>query len=638
MLDFIRTHKRISQFLLLIFIVPSFVFVGVSGYSSYGDKENVVAKVAGYSITQEEWDGAQRRQVDRMRKVMGARFDAKIFESPEFKDEVLNNLIAQRALAAEVGRQHMSVSDQVLQQSILSIPELIKPDGTFDKERYKSLLASQGLTEAGYDAALRHDLTMQQIRSGIQSSAFIPKTVATRISDLAAQVRDVQPMLIKSSDYLSKVVVTDDMLKDFYNKNWARFEMPEQMKAEYVVLTTAAVAASISVSDTDVKSYYEQNTQRYATKEKRRASHILIKVAKDASDADKVAAKEKAESILKQVRKKPSDFSRLAKKHSQDSGSAVKGGDLNYFGRGMMVKPFDNEVFKLKKGEISNLVVTDFGYHLIMLTGIKPSVVKPLKEVKAEIATAIKRQLVSKKFAAAAEIFTNMVYEQSDSLKPVAEELKLEIKTVSGLQREVNSNAAGAPYNKDKFLRALFSDEVTKNELNSEAIEISPNVLIAGRVLEYTPKKVRPFKEVKPVIEKVVKFDKATTLATRAGEAKLAKLQQGGKATGFDQAKSVSRAQRQGIAPDLLLALMKADVSKLPAYVGLSFPQRGYGIYRIIKVTTPKQDEAHRQAEAREISNILSQQEMMAYLEALKLRAKVEVIKSAKASANKADD
>ena len=633
MLNFFRTHQRLAQFLLLIFIVPSFVFVGIQGYSSFGGGDNVVAKVAGYKITQEEWDAAQRSQVQRMRKMLGKRFDAKMFETAEFKNDVLDDMIVKRALASEMIGRSMVVPDHVLQRRIMSIRGLTKADGTFDHERYKSLLKAQGYTEASYEAGLRQDLSMQQIRSAVPASAFIPKAVAKRISEIAAQEREVSPLFIKSADFMSKVDVTDAMLQEYYNKHVAQFEVPEQMKAEYVVLDMDAVKADITVSDADVKSYYDQNAKRYAAPEQRRASHILIKVDKSASEADKAAAKAKAEGILKQLQQNPANFSSLAKQHSQDPGSGSKGGDLGYFGKGMMVKPFETTAFKLKQGELSGLVATDFGYHIIKLTGIKPSVIKPLKDVKAEIAEAIKRQLLSKRFAEAAEIFTNTVYEQAESLQPVAKELKLKIKTVSGLTRDVNSKAKDAPYNQKKFLSALFSDDVIKNKLNSEAVEISANTLIAGRVVEYKPKTAKPFKDVKAFIAEQVKRTEATAIATEEGKAKLAALQQGGKVTGFGASKSISRAMRGSMSSALLQKLMSADVSKLPAYVGMEVPLRGYGIYRISKVTTPKIDEAQQEENARQIVNLLAQQEMLAYLEGLKIRLKTEIIKPAKTAA-----
>ena len=635
MLEFIRRNRRLTQIVLLIFIVPPFVFFGLEGYTRMSD-DNAVAKVAGQNISQQEWDNALREQMERMRQDYGAQVDAKVMESPEFKNNVLDGLLVQRALAAEVSRRYLSASDQTLQQAIMGIPGLTKSDGSFDAERYKAFLAARGMTPQLFEASVRHDITLQQIRNAVQSSSFVPSTVADRISDVAAQERDVQQLRFDSAKYLSKVNVTDEMIVAFYEKNPKLFEIPEQMKAEYVVLTAAAVAADIKVSDDDVKSFYEQNAKRYASDEQRRASHILITVKKDAADADRAAAKKKAEELLAQARKKPADFAKLAKENSQDPGSAAKGGDLGFFGRGMMVKPFEEAAFSQKKGEISDLVQSDFGYHIIMVTDTKGASSKSLSEVKTQIVAEIRRQLVSKKFTEAAEVFSNTVYEQADSLNPAADKLKLKIETVSGLKREPDPKAApNLPYNNERFLRAMFSDETIKNKRNSEAVEIAPSVLIAGRVVEYKPTGKRALDEVKAAIKERLTLEEATKLAKAEGEARLAKLSTGGEASGFGESKTMSRAKREGVHPAVLSAVLKANVSKLPAYVGVEFPLQGYGIYRITKVTQPEPDKARRQAERQQMAGILSQQEMIAYLEALKKKTKAEILKPAKAADNK---
>lgn len=618
------------QFLLLLLIFPSFAFFGVESYTRFREHDNAVAKVAGHSITQQEFDAAQREQMDRMRQMFGAQFDPKMFDTPEAKQAILDNLVAQRVIAAEAVHNHLSVSDRTLQQTIIAIPGLTGADGKFDAERYKSLLAMQGMNPAVYEARLRQDMTMQQVSGAIQSSAFAPKTVANRLSDLNDQEREVQERLFKTADYVSQVKITDDMLKAYYDKNSAQFEIPEQVKAEYVVLNSDALAAQIPVSEADVKSYYEQNMKRYGEEEQRRASHILIKADKNAAAAEKAAAKAKAEALLARVRKNPAEFAKLAKENSQDPGSAENGGDLGFFGKGMMVKPFEDTAYKLKQGEISDLVQSDFGYHVIELTGIKPASIKPLDEVKGEIAAEIRKQLVAKKYSEMAELFTNTVYEQSDSLKPAADKLKLKIESVSNLTRNPNpAIAPNAPYNNPKFLKALFSDDAIKNKRNTEAVEVAPNTLIAGRVLEYKPVTKRPFADVETIVrERVIQIE-AAKLARKAGEAKLAEIKSNGDAGGFSEPKTVSRAKGEAINRDAFGAVMKADTSKLPAYVGVDLPQ-GYGIYRINKVSQPKTvDMARRQAEQQQIANALAQQEMAAYLEALKKKAKVEIMKPA---------
>ncbi|HJW57017.1 MAG TPA: SurA N-terminal domain-containing protein [Burkholderiaceae bacterium] len=635
MFEFVRTHQRLMQFILLLFIFPSFAFFGLESYSRFSNSDNAVAKVAGQSISQQEFDAAQREQMDRFRQILGAQFDPKMFDTPEAKQNILDNLIAQRALAAEAARDHLSVSDRTLQQSILDIPGLANKEGKFDSERYKSLLAMQGMTPAMYEARLRHDLALQQINAAIQTTAFAPKTVATQLSNLNDQERNVQELTLKTADYVSQVKITEDMLKSYYDKNGGQFEIPEMAKADYVVLNSDALTAQITVSDADIKAYYEQNAKRFGTEEQRRASHILIAVKKDASAADHAAAKAKAEKVLAQLRKNPGDFAKLAKQNSEDTGSAERGGDLDYFGKGMMVKPFEDAAYKLKQGEISDIVQSDFGYHIIQLTGVKPASIKSLDEVKGEVATEIKKQLAVKKFAELAEIFTNTVYEQSDSLKPVADKLKLKIETASNLTRQSNpSLPANVPYNNEKFLKVLFSDESIKNKRNTDAVEVAPNTLIAGHIVEYKAVSKQPFDEVKDKIRERVTQIEAASLAKKAGETRLALLKQQDDASGFSDAKTVSRSRSEGLNRAALTAVMKADVTKLPVYTGVEESGKGYSIYRIIKVSQPvSSDPARRQAEQQQIENALAQQEMLSYIDVLKQKAKAKILKPVAASA-----
>ncbi|HWU97213.1 MAG TPA: SurA N-terminal domain-containing protein [Oxalicibacterium sp.] len=633
MFEFIRTHQRLMQFLLLLIIFPSFAFFGLESYTSMSDSSSAVAKVNGQEITQPEWDAAQREQMERFRQMFGDQFDPKMFDTPEAKQEVLNNLISQRVLAAEAKHNQLAVSDQMLQQTIGNMAALKGADGKFDFERYKTLLAAQGMTPEMYEARLRQDMVLQQVNAAIQTTAFAPDSLAKRLSELGEQEREVQQYSFKAADYKTQVKVTDDMLKSYYEKS-TQFDVPERVKAEYVVLTADAVASQINVSDADIKAYYDQNAAHYSTPEQRRASHILIAVKKDASDEEKKAAKEKAEKLLEALRKNPQQFAELAKKNSDDPGSAERGGDLDFFGKGMMVKQFEDAAFKLKQGELSDLVQSDYGYHIIKVTAIKPSSVKPLDEVKNEIAGDIKKQLLTKKFAETADVFNNTVYEQADSLKAVADKLKLKIETADNLSRQPNpAVAATAPFNNAKFLTALFSDDALKNKRNTEAVEIAPNTLIAGRVVEYKPASKRPFDEVKTQIHDHVVQVEAAALAKKAGEAKLAELKTKDDASGFATAQTMSRAKSQDVNPQVFLAAMKADTSKLPAFAGVDLGAQGYNVLRIVRVVQPTNvDNAKRQAEKQQIANALAEEETQAYIEALKQKAKVKILKPSAAT------
>ena len=633
MFEFIRSHQKLMQILLAIVIVPSFVFVGVSGYESFGDNATTVAKVDGQPLTQQEYEQAMRRQLDQYRQRLGTQFDQKLFDTPEFRQSVLDNLIAQRAITSEAQRSHLAATDAAVQravaQSLQEVPGMFKADGKLDEEKAANLIAAQtGLTPQGYVQSLKRDMTVQQLAAGVQGSAFAPRTVAKMVSDLTEQEREVQELVLPLSGFAASTQVTDADIKAFYDKNSKLFEVPEQAKAEYVVLDANAIAAQTTVTDEEVAAAYKAAPTRFTAPEERRASHILVAAGKDANAAAKSAAKAKAEAILAEVNKAPAQFAQIAKAKSEDPGSAEQGGDLGVIEKGSLVPSVESAIFALKPGEVSKLVESEFGYHIITVTSLKPAAIKPLDDVKGEIAAELKKQKAAKKYADTVETFTNTVYEQADSLKPVADKLGLTINVAEGLGRTPNPAAATAPYNNAKFLTALFSDDVVKNKRNTEAVEVAPNTLVAGRIAEFKPASKRPLAEVSEQIRQRVLAEKALAAAKKAGEAKLAAVKASGDATGFGAPLTISRAKAEGINPLAARAVLKADVSKLPAYVGVDLPGMGYGIYRIGKVHVPAtQDEGRRKSDAEAIDNIVAQQDMINYVDVLKEKAKVKILR-----------
>jgi peptidyl-prolyl cis-trans isomerase D len=626
MFEFIRTHQRLMQTLLLVLILPSFVLVGVSSYQNRGGGADGVATVAGQSITQQDWEAAQRKQIDQYRRMMGEKFDQKMFDSPDAKQAILENLVAERSINAEVARNNLTVNDATLQKTILGMDAFRKPDGSFDMDQYKAALAAQGMTPEMFDARMRHDLAVQQLAGSIQSSAFVPRSVAARLSDLNDQQREVQELMFPSTEFAAKVNVTPEMVKAYYEKNAQLFQVPAQVKAEYVVFNQDAVDKQVTVSDAEIADFYNKNKVRFSTPEKRTASHILFTTKRDAKPAETAAVRAKAEAVLAEVRKNPNDFAKIAKAQSQDPGSAELGGDLGTVEKGAFVKPVEDAIYAQKEGELSGLVQSEFGYHIIKVTSIKPATERPLDEVKPEIAAELKKQKAAKRFAELAPQFGDTLYEQAESLKPAADKLGLQIQTAEGLSPTPNPQLGAAPFNNEKFLKAIFADDVIKNKHNTEPVEVAPGTLVAGRVVEYKPATKRPLAEVEPMIRQRVTLEEATRLARQAGEAKLAAVKASGDATGFGAAKEVSRSKQPEMPREAAMAVLKADVSKLPAYVGVEIPGQGYGVYRINKVSQPAQpDEARRKQETEQIARVVAEQEFYNFIEALKQKAKAKI-------------
>ncbi|MFM7801080.1 MAG: SurA N-terminal domain-containing protein, partial [Limnohabitans sp.] len=426
------------QILLIILIFPSFVLFGIDGYKGFNEKGEVVASVDGLDITKQEWEKSHESEIQRMRVSM-PNIDVSMFDTPEVKFGVLERLVQSKVLEAGVRKLNVKVSDSKVAQSIAEMEVLASiknSDGTLDLEKYRQLLAAQGMSPQMFENRMRSDVAVKQVVTGVtQSSVAFPNQMQVAI-DAFLQQREVQIAIFSASDYLANSKPSDDEVLKFFNEHKEDYKSLESADIEYVVLSQDAVEKTITVSEAELKSYYDQNQSNLAAKEERRARHILINAPKDLSNSDMVKAKEKAMSLLELINKSPAQFVDIAKKNSQDPGSAANGGDLGFFARGAMVKPFEDAVFAMKKGDISGLVQSDFGFHIIQLLDVKTAPAASFSQLRNSLEPELKKQLAQKKYAEIAEQFTNMVYEQSDSFKSVAEKLKIDIQTATGISKE----------------------------------------------------------------------------------------------------------------------------------------------------------------------------------------------------------
>ncbi|MBF6991323.1 SurA N-terminal domain-containing protein [Cupriavidus sp. IK-TO18] len=643
MLDFVRNNRRLMLLLLLVLVFPSFVFFGVESYSRFMDSSHDAAKVEGRAISVQEVDNVVRDQSERARQILGNNYDPRQFEGPEARKAVLDQLILQRVMANTVAREHLTVSDAKLLEEISNLPAIAqlprKADGKIDDKAYLQLLQSQGMTPEQFDARMRFELATQQLGASVAATAFMPKSLLERLIAVRDQQRDVQALVFKPASYTAKVQPDAAALKAYYDSHQSAFSVPEQAKVEYLVLSGEALAAAQAVTPEELKSYYESNIARFRTDEQRRASHILIVAPKDAPAGERQAAKDKATKLLEELRKHPETFADVAKKRSQDPGSAEKGGDLGFMGRGALVKPFEEAMYALKDGQISDVVETDYGFHIIKLTGIKASETRPLEAVRTELEAELRKQLADKKFAEQADAFGNMVYEQADSLKPAADKFKLTIQTADNVTRKPNpAQGAQNPLNNEKVLKALFSEESVQKKRNTEAVQVAPNTLVAARIVDYRPATVRKFEEVEAKVREGYIAQQAAELARKDGEARLEALKKADSADGFGAVQTVSRAKADGVPPKAVEAVMRADATKLPAVVGVDLGADGYAVYRISKVSQPAQaNPAQRQAEAQQLSQLAGQADLQAFYESLKARSKVKLLTPADKQAQNAE-
>ena len=629
MFEFFRTHSRLTLGFLLLLIIPSFVFFGVENYArSTGGDNTAVATIDGQTITRAEWMQVHQRYVERVRR-QSPTLDAKLLDTTEARRDTLDGLVRERVLMAAAKDLHLSPSDARLQRLFQADEQyagIRNPDGTVNRE----LLATQGLSSELFAQQLRQELAMRQVLSGVTQTALAPATMARMSLDAMLERREVQLQRFDPAAYRAQVNPTDADIDAFYKSNEALFRAPEQATIEYVVLDLATLGAGVVVPEEDLRKYYTENASRYTAAEERRASHILIKAEAGMPAADRQKARERAEALLAQVRKAPASFAELARKNSDDPGSAAKGGDLEYFGRGAMVQAFDNAVFAMKAGEISNLVETEFGFHIIMLTEARGGAKKPFEAVRAEIEAEVRKSLAQKKYVEVAEQFTNTVFEQSDSLQPVIDKLKL-TKLSAVVQRNPAPGASG-PLASPKLLEAVFGNDAVRNKRNTDAVEVGPSQLASARVVQHTPARTLPLAEVKDAVRNGLIQQQSAALARKAGEARKEALVKA-PADVLPVSLTLSRTQAQGAPRSIIDAVLRADSSKLPVVTGVDLGPQGYVVLRVSKVIpreVPAGGDAPLQAQ---YTQAWAAAESLAYQEALKKRFKAEVKTAAVAEA-----
>ena len=626
MFDFFRKHTWLLK-IVLGFVVLAFVGGGVyQGYGSFmGDDNSTVAKVDGRKITRNEWENAQRAQIDRVRQQM-PNVDAKLFDTPEMKRQSLDAVVRERVMLAAADKLHLTTTDERLQRLFASDPQfafLRNPDGSVNKDA----LSAQGMSSEMFAQRLRQDFSLRQVAQGITGTVFAPLSATNAALDAMFQQREVQVQQFATKDSAANVTPTDADIEKYYKDaaNAAQFMAPEVESIEYVVLDLESLKKGIVVSDKELRDSYAANEKRYTSPEERRASHILVKVDAGASAADRAKAKAKAEGLLAQVKQSPASFAEVARKNSDDPGSAEKGGDLDFFGRdGLAAKPLEDAAFKLATDAISDLVVSDFGYHIVKLTGLRGGEKKPFEAVKAELEAETKTQLAQKKFSEVAVEFTNMVYEQPDSLKSVVDKFKLELRTAQNVKRTPAPGAAG-PVANAKFLEALFGNDAIRNKRNTEAIETAASTLVSGRVVKYEAAHQLPLAEMKAKVRERLVVVQAAALARKLGEARLAELRAAPASAMVEAAVTLSRAQPGDLPAKLVDAVLKAPTTTLPAAIGVDLGDAGYAVAKIGKVLGRDPVTADASRAQSQYAQAWGDAESQAYYNALKTRFKVEL-------------
>ena len=633
MLEAVRklTTGWVAKLILALITVP-FALFGIDSYLNQAGRDVAVAKVGREKISIQEYGNAIENVRNRMQSE-GQKVDAAMLETPAFKQSVLDGLITRRLVNTEIHQANFRISDAQLSEHILAMPEF-QENGKFSEDLYQKTLNQNKLTATRFENGIRSDLVTQQAREGLARLVLVPKSVAEQTLQFAHQKRDVSTADIKVAAFVSQVKVSPEEVKAYYEAHKDKFKVPEQVKLEFALLSANALVPQVSgsVTDAEIKEFYDTNSAKFQGDEQRHASHILVSFGVGAKEGDKAAAKAKALDILAQLKKNPKRFEELATKFSQDPGSAAKAGDLGSFGRGAMVKPFEDAVFSMKVNQISDLVESEFGYHIIRLDGVSGAA-SSFDSMKAQIKGELIFQKAQAKYAELTEDFSNTVYEQSGSLQPVAKKFNLQLQTSGWMSRD-----DGAKFFKnDKLMAMVFSDEVLKEKRNTEAVEVSPNNLVSARVAEFKPAAPRSFDEVKGGIEAFLKLEQAAKLAKEKGDATLAKLKAGEtvKELEWIAPVTVDRKAAQGLSNSVMAHVFKINTNKLPAYDGFIEGDSAYTLLQVTHVDSALADADARKTAEAELDGAVAAEYISAYAKSLK--AKTEVVVNRKLLESKAE-
>jgi peptidyl-prolyl cis-trans isomerase D len=635
MFEFVRRNTRILQLILVLLILPSFVLVGMEGYSQFTDGASTVAKVGKQKVSQQEWDNAHRNFVERQRS-QRPDLDISLFDQPEVKQQSLDALIREYVLLMAANDQHLTVPAGRIMRIFANDPQfaaLRNPDGTVNK----ALLEARGMSPLQLETMLRQELTVAQVLGGVQMSSHGAQQSTRAAVDALFQVRDVQWVKFEPKAYMAQLNPTAEQLQAFYKDpaNAAWLTTPEQADVQYVVLDLDTLKARVSVSDDELRRSYKENIQRYSTPEERRASHILIKAEASASADEKKAARAKAEQLLAQLQKNPAQFAELARKNSDDPGSGANGGDLAFFARGDMVKPFEEAAYGLKPGQISGLVESEFGFHIIQLTGVRGGETKPFEAVRAEIEDDARKQLAQRQYAEAAEKFTNMVYEQSDSLQPVADELKLPVQTANGVLRQPGSKDQGDLSNR-RLLDTLFDATNRSKGHNTEAVEVGTNKLVSARIVKYRPAALMPFDQAQAQVRERWMTAQALKAARADAEQKMALWKQSPEKAALPAAVQMSRRTVFAQPAAVLDAALRVPEAQLPAWTVVSLGDEGVALLKVNKVVPLEVKPEELKEMQAQFGGYWARAEADAYYRALKREYKVEYLNEGKSVVEKA--
>ena len=570
-----NTETKTAKVILGFIILP-FALFGIDSYLSSIGSNVYVAKVDGEEISLQQFIEAEqqvRKQVSE-----GGEQEQSQFETPLFKKSVLESLVSSKLITQSIKNNNFIISDVQLSSYIVGMPEF-QDKGKFSQTKYDQVIQYNNISPKRLEEKIRTDLAKQQIQDSIAKLVYSPEDKILPLVNLSYQKRKISLHEIRLDDYKKKINPSDDEIKKVYEENKASFIQPDRIKIEFLIYSVAGIVPSIKVTNQEIQDYFELNKYQFDGQQQRKVSHILFSFNAGITKIKKDAIKKNASEVLIKLKKNPKSFSKIAKKISQDRDSSKNGGDLGFISRGSMVKPFEDAVYRLKANEISNIVETDFGYHIVMLDEIKGDEVS-LASVKSKIKGELIYTKALNEYAKNAEKFNNTVYEQSDDLSAAAKMFNLKTETSPWLTQE----DAKKFFNNELFAETVFSDDAIESKRNSVAIEVSPNNLISARVVEFSKSSQKSLSDVADDIKAFIVSRDSEKLLIEDGNKLVVALKANNIKIDWIDDLTVSRADKQGLSDPLINQIFKVDTTKIPAYAGLYDTSGEYFVIKINNV------------------------------------------------------
>jgi peptidyl-prolyl cis-trans isomerase D len=584
-----KTTGWIAYVIVFLICVP-FALWGVNSYLG-GGEATPPATVDGETISAQNFDTAYANYRRQLEQAFGGSIPDYFASEGVLKEQVLTQLIEASALSQYADRQYYRIGDIELNKLIRSI-EAFHTDGKFNPSIYQSQVASLGYSTAGFEREFRRSQSVEHLQTGLYSTAFTVGSVKNQRTNLKNQTRKVRVLIRPAQN--DKIEIVQPEIEQYYEHNKLRFMTTEQLRIDYIELSLDGIKTSLEVTDEQLLNRYDQSKNAYSTPEYRSASHILLKVKADASDEDSNAIRLNLIELRNRIIQGGS-FSDVAMGNSEDPGSAPSGGSLGEIARGMMVEPFEDVLFEMAVGDLSDPVKTSFGWHLIRVDEVIDGQIKSFDTVRSELEDEIRTELAEGKIYDLSESLANLAYEQSDSLLPAAEALGLQLQTSDWF--DIGSGQGIATESKIRI--TAFTDEVLAQGLNSEAIELSNDRVVFLRVNEHRPAAQKELSDVSEKINQIIRLEKGRDESQEVGKQVLTSLSSGQSLEDIAEDWGTSIVDNGFVGRDtikldrelarLAFSMDKPDSSQ--RYEGFSHSDGRYSIIELSEVSSQGSDE-----------------------------------------------